>query len=242
MAFRDRLRNACAADDRARDIGAAFLQALSHAKLSGCIGAILLLAYFAELAAPTFSTDYFYTLEHSARRINYADGRLIAGLLDIATSNHHPPTLFLAVGLVALAGAGLLFALMLGVRAWVPLLLSACLVATFPHFYEPLSYPAIRISLPLSVLFAISAVAIGRVFSGALLIFFAAGLYQAGVYCAVVATLVLAALRSAQGASAREVFHGVIRPRALAIILGLGGYGVLMVVFKLTDAISLRRI
>lgn len=199
---------------------------LSDRRLLLGLLAIGLAAYFPELAFPTSSADYFNNLIASSARINYADGRHLAGLLSAALGDQQPPTFLLILGLALLAASGALFALMLGIRERAPVLLCCALVVVFPFFFEPFAYHAIRLSLPLSMFLAILAVWRPALIWGVILTFMSLSLYQAGVYSAVVATVLLAALRSAQGDTLVQLVRDVIWRRAAAVSLGVIGYAV----------------
>lgn len=200
----------------------------------------LVLAYAAEIGTYTFSADHFF--EFALRPYPFTwftDGRYLGPLIGAASSGYYLPSLVLMVGIVILAGVGVVITELWGLTESWYRAIAVTLLAVFPFFFESFSYGALRHTVPLAIALAVTGIVTGDFLRGilpslrgVLFLLSALALYQSATYFAAVVLLMWSCIAVLQGQSWQQCFKRMLLPKALLIIIAMAIYGVLVQVMN----------
>ena len=200
----------------------------------------LVLAYAAEIGSYTFTTDYFFEL--AIRHYPYLwlnDGRYLGEFIRVLLSGYYLPSLLLMVGLVTLAGVGVLVTELWGLTESWYRAIAVTLLAAFPFFFESFSFFPLRHAQPVAIALAVTGIVTGDLlrgivpaFRGVLFLLGALMLYQSATYFAAVVVLIWSGVAVLQGQSWRQCFRTMLLPKLALIVIAMAGYGWLVQVMN----------
>ena len=189
-----------------------------------------ILAYSAEIGAPTFAHDVYFdtTAVNDPYYAFVQDGRYLAEIMRWLQGRVYPPTFGLLAALPILAASGVLIARLFGqVGTRVAVMVSAVCM-TFPMLWEIFAYAAIRLNVPVALFCAVLATLIVRRLGdwialtlATMLLLASLDIYQSTIYAVPILTCLVASWRLHRGENILDCLLHFVLPRAMAFILAL---------------------